>query len=58
MINLKTKSIIDINAENETMFDWIQFMDDDTIEVTINEIEKKGNTIKIIGKKKTLYNNA
>lgn len=58
MINLKTKSIKGIKSEKETMFDWVEFVDDDTIEVTINEIEKKGNTVKVIGKKKTLYNNA
>ena len=58
MINLKSKSIKGIKSEKEMMFEWVEFVDDDTIEVTINEVEKKGNTIKIIRKKKTLYNNA
>lgn len=58
MINLKTKSIREIKSEKETIFDWLGFVDDDTIEVTIHEIEKDGNTIKILGKKKILYNNA
>ena len=58
MVNLETKAMKEIKAEAETMFEWVEFVDDETIEVTINEIEKKGNTIKIKGKKKALYNNA
>lgn len=57
MVNLENKSIKEIKAEANTMFEWVEFMDRDTIEVTVNYIEIKGNKINIIGKKKTLYNN-
>jgi len=58
MVNLETKVIKEIQANAETMFEWVNFVDDNTIEVTINEVEINGNTIKITGNKKTLYNNA
>ena len=57
MVNLQTGVINQIKAEPMEMFEWIKFVDTNTIEITINEIEKKGNTIKILRKRKTLYNN-
>lgn len=57
MINLNSMKIKNIEAKESERFEWFEFIDDDTIELSIFEVKKRGNMIDRIGNKKTLYNN-
>ena len=57
MIHLKTGKVRNIESKENERFNWIEFIDDNTVEVSIWEIKIRGNIMDRIGEKKTQYNN-
>jgi len=58
MINLSSMTTKNIEAKENERFDWVEFLDDDTIETSIFEVKKMGNMIDRTGIKKITYNNS
>lgn len=57
MINLSVMKTKNIEAKDNERFEWIEFHDEDTIEVSVFEVKNRGNMIDIIKNKKIQYNN-